>query len=378
MTKNGELSADDKQRYNRQLILPGFGTEAQVKLKNASVLVIGAGGLGSPLLLYLAAAGVGHIGLVEYDQIALSNLHRQVIFDLSSVGKSKAQQAKTRMLALNPDIEVRLHECKINAGNAADIIASYDVVADGSDNFPTRYVVNDTCVSLGKALVYGAVYRFEGQVSVFNYCAPSGETGPNYRDFFPLAPSEGQVPSCSEGGVLGVLPGIIGAAQANEVIKVITGIGSVLSGRVFHFDALHFETHIWRINKRLKQPLSVLQGKEEFAEKAKVTAARNWQIVKSIDAQTLRNWQITGTLYQLIDVRRAEEVAMTNINGASIPLADLIERQRELSRTGKVVLCCQSGTRSKQAIQLLQREFGFDNLFNLEGGIAAYTNSADQ
>ena len=245
------LSKEELARYSRHIIIPEFNIEGQKKLKAAKVLVIGTGGLGSPMLLYLAAAGVGTIGIVDFDVVDDSNLQRQVLYSVKDVGRPKVEAAKERILGLNPNINVIAYNEHLSSKNALEIFKDYDVVADGTDNFPTRYLVNDACVLTGIPNVYASIFRFDGQVSVFNY-----NNGPNYRDLYPEPPPPGLVPSCAEGGVLGVLPGIIGSLQANEVIKVITGIGETLSGRLFAFDALNFSTKIFKIGKDKSNPLN--------------------------------------------------------------------------------------------------------------------------
>src|SRR5688572_1058481 len=254
-TKN-LFTREELARYNRHIIIPGFGMEAQEKLKKSRVLVIGSGGLGSPVLLYLAAAGVGTLGIVDFDVVDDSNLQRQVLFGVESVGKPKVEAARDRLASLNPHLKIRLHNTHINSSNALNIIKDYDVVADGTDNFPTRYLVNDACVLLDKPNVYASIFQFDGQVSVFNQSNSKGERGPNYRDLFASPPPPGLVPSCAEGGVLGVLPGIIGSMQALEVIKVITGVGEVLSGRFFIFDALNFESRTFNLKRNPANPLN--------------------------------------------------------------------------------------------------------------------------
>lgn len=244
------FTKEELARYNRHIIIPGFGIEAQQKLKAAKVLVIGSGGLGSPVLLYLAAAGVGTIGIVDFDVVDDSNLQRQVLFGVNEIGKPKVEAARRRLEALNPYIRLNIYNTHLNSQNALDILRDYDVIADGTDNFPTRYLVNDASVLLGKPNVYASIFQFEGQVSVFNYHPANGELGPNYRDLYPTPPPPGLVPSCAEGGVLGVLPGIIGSLQALEVIKVITGVGETLSGRFYIFDALGFESRTFTIRRR--------------------------------------------------------------------------------------------------------------------------------
>lgn len=250
------LSQTELKRYNRQLILPMFGLEGQQKLKAARVLVVGSGGLGSPLLLYLTAAGVGLIGIADFDHIDESNLQRQVLFNTTSVGQPKVHAAQKRLKKLNPHVQFELHNTVVNAQNATEIIDRYDLVADGTDNFPTRYLLNDTCILLGKPLVYASIFQFEGQVSVFNFTNSQGETGPNYRDLFPSPPPPNHVPNCAEGGVLGALPGIIGSIQANEIIKIITGIGTPLSGKLFVFNSLSTQTQTFEISKNNNNPLN--------------------------------------------------------------------------------------------------------------------------
>jgi len=368
------FSAKELARYHRHIMLPQLGIEGQQKLKAAKVLVVGAGGLGSPVLLYLAAAGVGCIGIVEFDAVEDSNLHRQVLYGVEDVGMAKVAAAKRRLEALNPHIHIELHETPLNTSNALEIIATYDLVADGSDNFPTRYLVNDACVLLGKVNVYASVFQFEGQVSVFNYLDAEGLRGPNYRDIFPAPPPAGVSPSCAESGVLGVLPGIIGSMQANEVIKVVTGIGEPLNGRFFIFDALSFEARTFKITRREDNPLN---GKNPS-----ITALIDYEAfcgvkisetpLKTITAQDLRNWQLQREDFQLIDVREPEEYALANIGAELLPLATITQQIDHIRRDGKVVLHCQTGRRSAQAIRQLEAQFGFDNLYNLEGGLVAY------
>ncbi|MEN9413897.1 MAG: molybdopterin-synthase adenylyltransferase MoeB, partial [Bacteroidota bacterium] len=290
--RNIQFSKAELARYDRHIIIPDFGMEAQQKLKAAKVLVIGSGGLGSPLLLYLAAAGVGTIGIVEFDTVDDSNLQRQVLYGQEDVGLLKADAARARLESLNPYIHIRVHHTRLISENALDIVRGYDVVADGTDNFPTRYLVNDACVLAGKTNVYASIFQFEGQVSVFNYTNNKGETGPNYRDLYPTPPPPGLVPSCAEGGVLGVLPGIIGSMQASEVIKVVTGVGEPLSGRLFIFDALQFETRTFKIRRRSDNPLngehptiSQLIDYEFFC------GLKDLKPVKEITVEELLKWQ---------------------------------------------------------------------------------------
>jgi adenylyltransferase/sulfurtransferase len=368
------FSKEELARYNRHIIIPEFGLEAQQKLKAARVLVIGSGGLGSPVLLYLAAAGVGTIGIVDFDIVDDSNLQRQVLFGVESVGLPKVEGARKRLHALNPHINLVVYNTQITSKNALELIKDYDVVADGTDNFPTRYLINDSCVLLGKVNVYASIFQFEGQVSVFNYTHANGEVGPNYRDLYATPPPPGLVPSCAEGGVLGVLPGIIGSMQALEVIKVITGVGDVLSGRFFSFDALTFESRTFKIRRQPANPLNgdhptikELIDYELFCGMKAVETK-----IKEIDALELHEWETTGVDYQIIDVREAHEYEIVNIGAELIPLATVVQNVDRIDRAKKVVVQCKTGNRSGKAIRELEEKFGFENLYNLKGGILGY------
>lgn len=369
-----QFSKEELARYNRHIIIPEFGLESQQKLKASKVLVVGSGGLGSPVLLYLAAAGVGTLGIVDFDVVDDSNLQRQILFGVESVGIPKVEAAKQRLLALNPHIKIQLFNEQLTSKNALDIIKDFDVVADGTDNFPTRYLVNDACILTGKPNVYASIFQFEGQVSVFNYRHAKGETGPNYRDLYPTPPPPGLVPSCAEGGVLGVLPGIIGSMQASEVIKVITGIGETLSGRFFIFDALNFETRIFKISKREDNPINgknptikELIDYEQFCGMRVVERP-----IKEISVKDLYDWQVKGEKFQLIDVREPHEYDIVNIGGELIPLATVSANANRIDRDKKVIVHCKMGGRSAKAIRELEEKYGFDNLYNLNGGIMAY------
>ena len=372
--ENIHFSKEELSRYDRHIIIPDFGFEAQKKLKAAKVLVIGSGGLGSPALLYLAAAGVGTIGIIDFDVVDDSNLQRQVLFGVDEIGKPKVEAAKRRLEALNPYINIKIYNQQITSQNALDIIKNYDVVADGSDNFPTRYLVNDACVLLGKPNVYASIFQFEGQVSVFNYTNNEGELGPNYRDLYPTPPPPGLVPSCAEGGVLGVLPGIIGSLQALEVIKVITGVGETLSGRFFIFDALNFETRTFKIKRNLANPLngenpSITQliDYEQFCGMKAVEKP-----IKEITAKELYDLQVRGEDIQVIDVREPHEYEIANIGGELIPLATVSANAGKIDRDKKVIVHCKMGGRSAKAIRELEEKFGFTNLYNLKGGILGW------
>lgn len=374
MSNSINFSKEELARYNRHIIIPGFGIEAQQKLKAAKVLVVGSGGLGSPALLYLAAAGVGTIGIVDFDVVDDSNLQRQVLFGVDEVGKPKVEAAKRRLEALNPHINLILHNTQLTSKNALDLIAQYDVVADGTDNFPTRYLVNDASVLTGKPNVYASIFQFEGQVSVFNYTNKDGELGPNYRDLYPTPPPPGLVPSCAEGGVLGVLPGIIGSLQALEVIKVITGVGDVLSGRFFTFDALTFETRTFKIGRRSDNPLNganpTIKELIDYEQFCGVKAVE--RPIKEITAKDLYDWQTKGEKFQLIDVREPHEYEIVNIGAELIPLATVAANADRIDVDRKVVVHCKMGGRSAKAIRELEDKFGFKNLYNLKGGILGY------
>lgn len=372
---NNILSSEELARYSRHIIIPEFGREGQEKLKKAKVLVVGSGGLGSPLLLYLAAAGVGNLGIVDFDVIEDSNLQRQVLFTVDDIGQSKAQTAKKRLLALNPHLNITVHETMFTKENALDIIKDYDLVADGTDNFPTRYLVNDACVLAGKTNVYASIYRFEGQVSVFNHLLEDGSRGPNYRDLFPAPPPPGLVPSCAEGGVLGVLPGIIGSMQASEVIKVITGVGEPLSGRLFLFDAAAFTTRVLKVAKNPETNITELINYQQFCG---IFPEAESDAVKEIDVHALKTMTDKGEDFQLIDVREPYEYDIANLNGELIPLAQVIQAASKIAKNKKVIIHCRSGKRSADAIRELEQHFQFDNLYNLKGGILAYAKEIDE
>ncbi len=371
-----EFSKAELERYSRHLIIPDFNIEGQRKLKEAKVLIVGTGGLGAPLLLYLTAAGVGHIGILDFDVVDDSNLQRQVLFTVDDVGKSKAEVAGERLKALNPHVNFTVHNTQLTSENALDIIKDYDLVADGTDNFPTRYLVNDACVILNKTNVYASIYRFEGQVSVFNYTDSEGNTGPNYRDLFPTPPPPGLVPSCAEGGVIGVLPGIIGSLQANEVLKVISGIGDPLSGRLFLFDALSFETRTVKLRKEADRPaITELIDYQVFCGFG--AEEEDGYQVKEISVEELQKLQAEGKDFQLIDVRETYEYEIANLEAELIPLGEIERAVNKISSDKQVIVHCRSGKRSADAIQLLEKKYGFTNLYNLEGGILAWAEKVD-
>lgn len=370
------FSKRELERYSRHIIIPEFNIEGQRKLKEAKVLVIGTGGLGAPLLQYLAAAGVGHLGVVDFDIVDQSNLQRQVLFGMEDIGRPKVEAASERLRNLNPDIEIKTFNTRFTSENALDIMKGYDLVADGTDNFPTRYLVNDAAVILDIPNVYASIYRFDGQASVFNYTFPDGTKGPQYRDLFPSPPPPELVPSCAEGGVLGVLPGIMGSIQALEVIKVITGTGDPLAGKLFHFEATSFQTRTLRISKREDTPrVSELIDYEAFCFPASMAESKD--DVTEISVAELFNWKQSGKEFQLIDVRENYEYEISNIGGELIP-KDVISNRTEMIRTDiPVVIYCRSGKRSAEAIRSLSGKFGFKNLLNLKGGILAYADEVD-
>ncbi len=376
--ESSTLSSSEVLRYSRHLIMPEVGTEGQLKLKAGKVLAIGAGGLGSPLALYLAAAGVGKIGIVDFDVVDLTNLQRQILHSTATVGKSKLQSAKERLEALNPEVEIKLHDTRLSSENALDILRDYDVVVDGTDNFPTRYLVNDACVLLGKPNVYGSIFRFEGQASVFGVA-----DGPCYRCLYPEPPPPGLVPSCAEGGVLGILPGTIGVIQATEAVKLLLGIGEPLVGRLLLFDALKMS---FRELKLRKDPDCPICGKNRtihklidynqfcgIAPQPQQPEAAGWEI----DPVELKARLDRQDPLFLLDVREPHEWQICRIPGAHlIPLGQLPAKLDRLSRTEEIVAYCRSGVRSGKAVDLL-RKSGFTRLKNLKGGILAWSDKVD-
>jgi len=373
------ISQAELLRYGRHLILPEVGLQGQRKLKAAAVLIVGAGGLGSPLALYLAAAGVGRIGIVDFDRVEESNLQRQILHGTSSVGRPKLESAKARLLDLNPGVRVDTYETRLTSENALDILSPYDIVVDGTDNFPTRYLVNDACVLLGKPNVYGSIFRFEGQASVFD-----AARGPCYRCLYPEPPPPGLVPSCAEGGVLGVLPGVIGVIQGIETIKLILGGGEPLIGRLLLFDALAMTFRELALRKDPACPLcgerrtiDRLIDYEQFcgltpAEQAGVTAEALEITAKELAANRER-----GDVPVLIDVREPHEHEIARIPGSTlIPLNTLPARVSELDTSRMIVLHCHHGQRSMRALEFL-RQSGFQKLKNLRGGIDAWSRDVD-
>jgi molybdopterin/thiamine biosynthesis adenylyltransferase/rhodanese-related sulfurtransferase len=373
-----KLSKEEVLRYSRHLIMPEVGLEGQLKLKRARVLLIGTGGLGAPLGLYLAAAGVGHLGLVDFDVVDFSNLQRQVTFSTGDVGKPKTEAAKARLSGLNPTIEIQTFETRLTSENALELFRDFDIIVDGTDNFPTRYLVNDACLLLGKPNVYGSIFRFEGQATVFGYPG-----GPCYRCLYPEPPPPGLVPSCAEGGVLGVLPGIVGSIQAMETIKLILGAGEPLVGRLLLFDALGMRFRELKLRKNPACPLcgdnrtiTKLIDYEEFCGIRGEEAPPMTDGIPEISAKDLKARQDRGDDLFILDVREPHEYQICNLNGKLIPLGELPRRVNELDSSREMVVHCRSGKRSADAIQFLQKA-GFKKLLNLKGGVLAWADEVD-
>jgi molybdopterin/thiamine biosynthesis adenylyltransferase/rhodanese-related sulfurtransferase len=380
------LGTDEYLRYARHLILPEVGAEGQKRLKAASVLCIGTGGLGSPLIMYLAAAGVGRIGLVDFDVVDTSNLQRQIVHGTKDVGRPKIESAKSTLEDLNPHTVVETHDTLLSSENALELFKNYDIIIDGTDNFPTRYLVNDACVLLGKPNVYGSIFRFEGQATVF-----WAEKGPCYRCLYPEPPPPGLVPSCAEGGVLGVLPGIVGCIQANEAIKLILGVGEPLIGRLLLFDALAMRFRELKLRKDPTCPIcgenptiSELIDYEEFCgiglgkeSEGEEAAKADTEPMREITATELKAKFDRGDDFALIDVREPYEYEIGKINGSKlIPLGQIGDRAGELNPDQEIVLQCKGGVRSAQALETLKAR-GFKKLVNLKGGILAWSNDVD-
>lgn len=376
-----KLSTEEVARYSRHLIMPEVGMEGQKRLKAARVLLIGAGGLGSPLALYLAAAGVGRIGLVDFDVVDFSNLQRQVLHSTLDVGRPKLQSAREKLQAINPTVQLDLHDTRLSAANALQIFQPYDIIIDGTDNFPTRYLVNDACVLLKKANVYGSIFRFDGQASVFY-----PPHGPCYRCLYPEPPPPGEVPSCAEGGVLGILPGLIGCIQATEAVKLILGKGEPLIGRLLLYDALQMRFREFKVRRNPECPLcgdrptiTQLIDYEQFcgirgqeAVTVEMTSGQQELTVEELKARLDR-----GEKVFILDVRNPEEYEICHIAGSVLmPLPELPQRFGELAMDQEIVVHCKSGMRSQKAIQFLHSR-GFSKLLNLKGGIMAWADRID-
>ncbi|MEH2381445.1 MAG: molybdopterin-synthase adenylyltransferase MoeB [Nostoc sp.] len=375
-----QLTKDDYERYSRHLILPEVGLEGQKRLKAASVLCIGTGGLGSPLLLYLAAVGIGRIGIVDFDVVDTSNLQRQVIHGTSWVGKPKIESAKNRIHEINPYCQVDLYETRLSSENALEILQPYDIVVDGTDNFPTRYLVNDACVLLNKPNVYGSILRFEGQATVFNY-----EGGPNYRDLFPEPPPPGMVPSCAEGGVLGILPGIIGLIQATETVKIVLGQGNTLSGRLLLYNALDMKFRELKLRPNPIRPvIEKLIDYEEFCgiPQAKAEEAKQQMESQEMTVKDLKELLDSGAKdFVLLDVRNPHEYDIAKIPGSVlVPLPDIengngVAKVKEILNGHRLIAHCKLGGRSAKALAIL-KEAGIVGT-NVKGGITAWSREID-
>ncbi|WP_392534472.1 molybdopterin-synthase adenylyltransferase MoeB [Nostoc sp. C117] len=375
-----QLTKDDYERYSRHLILPEVGLEGQKRLKAASVLCIGTGGLGSPLLLYLAAAGIGRIGIVDFDIVDTSNLQRQVIHGTSWVGKPKIESAKNRIHEINPYCQVDLYETRLSSENALEILQPYDIVVDGTDNFPTRYLVNDACVLLNKPNVYGSIFRFEGQATVFNY-----EGGPNYRDLFPEPPPPGMVPSCAEGGVLGILPGIIGLIQATETVKIIMRQGNTLSGRLLLYDALAMKFRELKLRPNPIRPvIEKLIDYEQFCgiPQAKAEEAKQQMEIQEMTVKDLKELLDSGAKdFVLLDVRNPNEYEIAKIPGSVlVPLPEIengdgVAKVKQILNGHHLIAHCKMGGRSAKALAIL-KEAGIVGT-NVKGGITAWSREID-
>jgi adenylyltransferase/sulfurtransferase len=375
-----ELTTDDLSRYSRHLILPEVGMEGQQRIKAARVLCVGTGGLGSPLAFYLAAAGVGTLGLVDFDVVDASNLQRQIIHSTKDIGRKKLDSAEEKLTALNPAIHIVKHETMLTSANALEIMKDYDIVADGTDNFPTRYLVNDACVLLGKPNVYGSIFRFEGQASVF-----ATEAGPCYRCLYPEPPPPGLVPSCAEGGVLGILPGLVGVIQATEVIKLILGKGESLVGRLLLVDALNMRFRELKLRKNPECPVcganptvTALIDYEHFCgiipETPQEKNLKNG--IPQISVKELKARRDAGDDVFLLDVREPYEYQIAQIGGTLIPQNDVPNRLAEIPRDREIVVQCRSGARSQRIAELLKQS-GYTQVSNLAGGILAWADEID-
>lgn len=370
MDEKVNFNDEERIRYSRHFVLPSFGERGQRMLASSSVLVVGAGGLGAPVLLYLTASGIGRIGIADHDEVTLSNLQRQVLFTTEDIGKKKALVAESRLKQLNPNVKLTPIVEKVTSSNALKLIGNHDIVVDATDNFPTRYLLNDACVLSGKPLVYGSVFRYEGQVAVFN-----ANGGPNYRDLYPLPPVAGAVPDCEQGGVLGVLPGLIGSLQASEVIKLITGATDSLAGKLMLFDLQRLSSEVIPIpDQNQRQKIKNLIDYDEFCG---LTKPANKSQMKEVTVRELKRMMDTKEDFQLIDVREPHEVDIAEIGGELIPQGDIPSSVEKVARDKKVIIHCRSGARSGNMVMWLEKNHGFTNLYNLKGGILAWADEID-
>ncbi|MDQ3394129.1 MAG: molybdopterin-synthase adenylyltransferase MoeB [Bacteroidota bacterium] len=369
------LNQQEINRYSRHIILPEIGKVGQEKLKAAKVLVIGAGGLGCPILQYLTAAGVGKIGIIDFDVVDESNLQRQILFNVDDIGQHKARVAAARLKKQNPFVDFHVFQEKLDVLNALQVIQDYDLVVDGCDNFATRYLVNDACVILDKPFVFGSIFKFEGQVSVFNFKEPNGHHGPTYRCLFPDTPSQDEAPNCATIGVLGILPGIIGTFQANEAIKILTGIGHPLSGKLLMFDALTMQFHTIKF-KAVEENHKIKQLKKSYEEVCAIE--EEVETMQSLTVQELQNKIEAGEDLFLLDVREDYEQEICSIGGLLAPMNDINKYIQKIPKDKPVIVYCHHGMRSAWAINYLKKEHSFTNLYNLEGGIHQWALQVDK
>lgn len=376
-----KLTPSELQRYSRHLVLKDFGMENQLKLRRSRVLVVGAGGLGCPALLYLAAAGVGTLGVIDSDKLEISNLQRQVLYTVHDVGRNKAEAAVERLALLNPLIKVQAFVERLTSRNALQIIKDFDLVIDGTDNFPTRYLINDACVILNKPFVYASILQYEGQAAVFNYRDHTGAMSANYRDLFPEPPTGASIPNCEEAGVLGVLPGLLGSIQANEAIKILTGIGEPLANQLLILDSATMEQMVVRIaDQGSRESIKTLIDYEDFCG---INAGKNKSLndksltMKEVTVQELKKLMDSNADFQLIDVREPHEYDICNLNGELIPMSDIPSNVDKIAKDKQVVIHCRSGKRSGDMLLWLEKNHGFTNLYNLKGGILAWAKEID-
>lgn len=376
------LDSEEKQRYSRHLALPEIGLNGQLRLKAAKVLVVGAGGLGAPVLMYLSAAGVGHLGIVDNDQIDISNLQRQILYSVDDVGKYKASMAAKRLAKLNPLVKYAPYVTQVSATNAELILGDFDFVVDCTDNFATRYLLNDACVIFQKTLIHASILRFEGHVSVFNAPREDGTRSATYRDLFPLPPSPESVPNCADAGVIGVIAGIIGCLQANEVIKLITGSGAPLINQLLVYDCLTNEQRIVRFRDRqARDKITAFADYEDFCgindNKIKSLNELKNSTMKEVTVQELKKLKDSGADFQLIDVREPHEYEICHLDGELIPMSEIPYNVDKISKDKQVVIHCRSGKRSGDMLLWLEKNHGFNNLYNLKGGVLSWAKEID-
>jgi molybdopterin/thiamine biosynthesis adenylyltransferase/rhodanese-related sulfurtransferase len=376
-----KLSAEEINRYSRHLVLKDFGVENQLKLRQAKILMVGAGGLGCPALLYLTAAGVGTIGIVDSDALEVSNLQRQILYTVDDLGKNKAEAAAQRLALLNPHVKFHEYPKRLSCANALEIFEAYDIIVDGTDNFATRYLINDACVLGNKPFVYASILQYEGQAAVFNARDKAGNFSANYRDIFPEPPLAGSVPNCEQAGVLGVLPGLLGCIQANEVIKLITGVGEPLINTLLLLDSATMRQSLITIpNRGARDQIKTLIDYEDFCgisdRKSKSLDDKSLSM-KEVTVQELKKMKDSRVDFQLIDVREPHEYEICHLDGELIPMSDIPYNVDKISKDKQVVLHCRSGKRSGDMLLWLEKNHGFTNLYNLKGGILAWARDVD-